>query len=393
MSVNKCFKCEIEFEDDERSFECDGCSATWHLKCAGITKQEANIRDKSNRIRLLCDDCNTTDPIGIIANNVKTMMKFIYKIDMTLQNQVMTSANIEDTLTKNTEEIKRIETVINIMKNEVITVAQANTNHSSPTNTSTTVNMVRQPGILPAVVVKPKNDKQTCEATMQKIKQCIGTSGTIVRNTQNIRSGGVVLSCANAGETMKMKQLICDKTGDEYEVLLPSIKRPRVKITKVHSDMNTDEILNDIKNKNENLGEAEIEIKKIIKRRQTNTCDVIAEVDCKSFETMMMKKKLFIGWSRCDVNEHVYLKRCYKCCGFSHIEKECKRVLACSKCAEQHKSTACKSRKFGCINCITANDKYGLSLMTDHHAWSRNCAVLRKRVNGLKEYIQYNPAE
>lgn len=218
MSVSgcfKCFKCEIEFEDDERNFECDGCSATWHLKCAGITKQEANARDKNNRIRLLCDDCNSTDPINVIANNVKTMMKFIYKIDMNLQKQVITSVNIEDTLTKNTEVIKRIETVINNMKNEVINVGQASTNHSSPTNTCVAVNTVRQSSILPAVVIKPKNDKQTCEATMQKIKQCIGATGMIVRNTQNIRSGGVVLSCANAGETMRMKQLIHDKTGNE----------------------------------------------------------------------------------------------------------------------------------------------------------------------------------
>lgn len=393
MSNNECFKCEVEFVEDEKNFECDGCSTTWHLKCAGITKQESNAREKSNRIRLLCDDCNSADPMNVISNNVKTLLKFIYKIDMTLQKQVMASANFEKSISSNTDEIRRIGEQVNMMKNEtpVITVQKENTNHKPTANSF--VNVVRQTSVLPTVVIQPKDNKQTCEATTKIVKECIGTSSMLVRNTQNIRGGGVVLSCANANDTMKMKQIIDSSTGGEYDVRLPEIKKPRVKISQIHADLSTDEILHDITNKNETLKNAKIEIKKVIRRGQANTKDIIAEVDCRSFEAMMVMQKMLIGWNSCKVDEHIYLKRCFKCCGFSHIEKECKNELACSKCAEKHKSANCNSRSFGCVNCIMANKKYGLDLATEHHAWNRSCAVLQKRIKNLKEYIQYNPDE
>lgn len=395
MSTAECYKCKIEFGEEEKYFECDGCSATWHLKCAGVTKQEANARDKSNRIRLLCDECNTTDPINVVANNMKTVLKFVYKMDMTLQQQVVANADFKKTITTHTEEIKRMEEKINMLKCDVpvLTIGNENANRMMPASASTSV--MRRSNILPSVVIRPINNEQTCEATLKKVRECIGAtdSDMLVRNTQNIRGGGVVLSCANACDTMKVKQLVYDNAANEYDVRLPEIKGPRVRISQINADMSTDEIINDILQKNENMSNAKIEIKKVMKKNLNETKDIIAEVDARSFEIMMMTKKLFIGWNCCKVDEHVYLKRCFKCCGFSHIEKECKRDVACSKCAGSHKSVNCSSRSFGCVNCMVANQQYGLNLPTEHHAWSRNCTVLQKRISKLKEYIQYNPTE
>lgn len=63
--------------------------------------------------------------------------------------------------------------------------------------------------------------------------------------------------------------------------------------------------------------------------------------------------------------------------------------MACSKCAGPHKANDCEAREFKCVNCNAANNHFGLNLATAHHAWSRNCAVLQKRIKKLKEYVQY----
>lgn len=384
-----CFKCEGDIEADENYFECDACTTTFHLKCVGVTKQEYNAREKSNRMRLLCDECNLNNPMSIVERNVNTLLKYIHKLDLVLQNQVLA-------ISSNAETLKRMEEQMNMMHKEIKTITVREARKSDNTNqmpTTRTFADVLRSSILPTVVIKPKIDNEKCEATLQRVKENIVGSEALVRDTKNIRGGGIVISCANAVDTMKMKQLIDHNIGNDYDVCLPEIKKPRVKITNIGDDLTTDEILSDIVNKNNFAHDATFQIKKVMKNKRNNTQDVVAEVDCKSFEYMMTAKKLFIGWKRCNVVEHVYLKRCFKCCGFSHIAKECKHNIACSKCAGSHKSADCDGKKYLCVNCCAANTKYGLNLATNHHAWSRECCVLQKRIAKLKEFIQYNPNE
>lgn len=384
-----CFKCEGDIEADENYFECDACTTTFHLKCVGVTKQEYNAREKSNRMRLLCDECNLNNPMSIVERNVSTLLKYIHKLDLVLQNQVLAISNNADTM-------KRMEEQINTMRNEIKSISVRDERTNDNTNQRPTAHSfaeVLRSSILPTVVIKPKQDKQKCEATLQRVRENIVGSELLVRDTKNIRGGGIVISCANAADTMKMKQLIDQNIGNDYDVCLPEIKKPRVKISNISSELTSDEILNDVMNKNDFLRDATIQIKKVMKDKHKDTQDVVAEVDCKSFESMMIARKLFIGWRRCNVVEHIYLKRCFKCCGFSHIASECQHNIACSKCAGSHKSGDCDGKQYLCVNCSAANGKYGLNLATNHHAWSRNCCVLQKRIAKLKEFIQYNPNE
>lgn len=138
----------------------------------------------------------------------------------------------------------------------------------------------------------------------------------LVRDTQNIRGGGIVISCANAADTMKVKQLFDKNDQNEYDVHLPEIKKPRVKIMNVDGDMSPDDIVFDVVNKNDSLHYANFVIKKILKNENNNSQDIVAEVYGGTFDVMMNLRKIFVGWNRCIVMEHVYLRRCFKCCGF-----------------------------------------------------------------------------
>lgn len=80
---------------------------------------------------------------------------------------------------------------------------------------------------------------------------------------RKIRGGGVIVDCATNASSLEMKSLIEEKFGEKYEVQLPKMLKPRVKIFRVEVE---NEIIVDLKDQNEWLSEGEFELKKIIKR-------------------------------------------------------------------------------------------------------------------------------
>lgn len=88
-----CYKCGDEIGDE--CFECDGCTLAYHLPCAGVTKQEYKTREKSERMRLMCDDCSLNDPLSNVIKNTLTMMKFIYENDAQTQNIILSNTKME----------------------------------------------------------------------------------------------------------------------------------------------------------------------------------------------------------------------------------------------------------------------------------------------------------
>lgn len=71
----------------------------------------------------------------------------------------------------------------------------------------------------------------------------------MMRDTRNIRGGGILISSVNANATIKIKQLIEENVGNEYAIQLPPIKNPRVKIARVNDNTSIGEIINDLKTK------------------------------------------------------------------------------------------------------------------------------------------------
>lgn len=225
----------------------------------------------------------------------------------------------------------------------------------------------------PAVLIRPKSNTQNCGATLDEIRS-IG-SDVIVRDVRNVNGGGTILTCETANDIMKVKQLVQQQANDKYNVELPAIKKPRIKIANVCQRFTVDELVIEIKTKNVPVRNGQFGIKKI-HTRQAN--DAIAEVDGVTFDALMKLKKIYIGWHSYEDTEHLYLKRCYKCCGFSHVASEGKHHVACSKCAGSHKAAECNSSSLKCVNCKFANQLNRLNLDTSHHAWSEKCSIIQK---------------
>jgi len=77
---------------------------------------------------------------------------------------------------------------------------------------------------------------------------------------------------------------------------------------------------------------------------------IIAEVDDKTHETMLEEERVKIGWNICKVQDYIGILRCFKCCGYYHFAKDCKKEVACGNCAGKHATNECRSDTRKCVN-------------------------------------------
>lgn len=210
-----------------------------------------------------------------------------------------------------------------------------------------------------------------------------------------MRGGVVVLQCQNPAETLKAKQIVNGKLGTNYDVILPKVNHPRVRVSNIASDIPNESIVAELKEHNEHIKDIEMKLITVIPRkvRSTESNDAIFEVSSKSFNELMEISVLNLPWRECQVSEHLDVKRCYKCCGFFHKSTECKLNQKCSNCSGPHKHSECKSKKKCCPNCKHINEKFKLKQDTNHHAWDKNCPVFLRKLSSVKNKIECNESK
>lgn len=161
--------------------------------------------------------------------------------------------------------------------------------------------------------------------------------------------------------------------------------------------MKKDDVIGELKNHNELLKDCEITLVTVLNRkatsRQQTSNDIVIEVNSATYNKLLDMQSLRLPWRECKIFEHIYVKRCYKCLGFSHIAKDCKHEQKCSKCGGSHKFSDCKSKKLCCANCHAANEKLKTKSDTKHHAWSNICPVYKRRIESLVKKIEFNATE
>lgn len=345
----------------------------YHPKCDGVKVKEMNARLTSDRLKLYCTNC-CTNTANSTDKQIKLILRYIYKIDATTQEQMMHQVNIVGAMQKILVDNSKINAAINAVNKDEMSYA----------------GKVKS-GLKPAVIIKPKN-QQSSNQTMNHLKNNVSRNDFNACGVRNIKGGGILISCDSKQNTMQTKESIEAKIGDQYEVKLPKMKSPRLKILGIKDKLNDNEIIKCLKEHNEYLQYANIMVKTVIKRDKYNTTlyDVIIEIEDQYYDIIMKTKKVYIGWHSYNVVEHMHIIRCFKCCGFNHRAAECKNKLACAKCAGEHKTTDCTKTEYKCVNCDSANKKFNLNLTHNHHAWSRECIVLERKFNTLRNNIQYS---
>lgn len=130
------------------------------------------------------------------------------------------------------------------------------------------------------------------------------------------------------------------------------------------------------------------------RKYRDNICnDIVVEVNSDEYKQLIEMRKLRLPWRECRIFEHLYIVRCYKCCGFQHKSNGCQQNQKCGSCSGSHKFSECKTKSECCVNCKAANDKQKKNLDTNHNAWSKNCPILKRHLSKLVHKIEYNSTD
>lgn len=270
--MSTCNVCEVEIENENDWYSCDGCTKSYHIGCDGVTKKEISARKSSNRLRLLCNSC-VTDTNTITADNVKLILQYVQKIDLEVQKQKTNESVYKKSLSDIMAKCDRIKSDMNA----------AGSNKSIQTGTNDgakTFATVLKETKKPVIIVKPKDGKQKSSDTAAAIKSKIDYKDINSHGIKNVRNGGIAIQCESSGDTLKISQMVQKELGANYEVQLPEIKKPRVIIRRVFDDIDDEHLVDEIKHQNEPLKDAELSIKKVIRRKGKNLpFDIAMEVD------------------------------------------------------------------------------------------------------------------
>ncbi|XP_015595099.1 uncharacterized protein LOC107267645 [Cephus cinctus] len=238
------------------------------------------------------------------------------------------------------------------------------------------------------IIVKPVQE-QGSETTKKQVKERIDIKSMHIGVTKvkKGRDGAVILNAAQESEIQGLKN-----TNRQ--------KKPKIRIIGIDAEemeMNGSQMIETIKTQNDmNASHMKIikKIRKIVRvgeqndRRNTEGT-VILEVDTETHNKIIEKRKLNLGWKKCPVQDFVSVKRCFKCWGYNHIAKYCKREEACQHCAGKHKGSECKEAKKRYVNCMFKIQKYHVSISDEHDALDKECPTFKRMMEEERKRTEH----
>lgn len=249
----------------------------------------------------------------------------------------------------------------------------------------------------PSLIVIGKAEQEASEeekkSKMQELKKVAIESKVSLKKVFNNKSGDTVVVCNSA----KSKETILphvNKLFESRKINTPKPKLPTISIPFIEGKYEKDELMTALKNQNEENGLViDSDNAQVIfvspMRDQGN--DGLHQAVLRVSEDLREKIKLngnriFIGSSSCPVYDRFYVKRCNRCQGLHHYQKDCKNRVVCAHCAGEHDTRRCQedTGNYKCVNCSIAGFDE-----VNHSAYSFECPTYVAEQEKLKKSIHY----
>lgn len=237
------------------------------------------------------------------------------------------------------------------------------------------------------IIVRPKVT-QSGENTLKELESKVNPADAeaSIKSSRYLKNGSVII---HSGNSDKLKNEITSKLGENYNIEVAKLKKPRMVIYGVDSKKDDSQLVSDLKAQNSFLNCSSGNVKVVHQRQMRNKKWITyLEVDGPTFKVLEEKKYVNLGWSSYKVFEDFNIMRCYKCKGYGHKTNECTHKRACNHCAGDHtgEDQDCPniSQNPKCANCLK-NSK-----PADHKALSSECPILITRISIQKTRINYH---
>lgn len=286
------------------------------------------------------------------------------------------------------QEIRNLNCTTNEELKNVISSQQNNARTSMPSY----ADQLKSSGSL--VLITPKDVNQKSEDTKEIVKKNINPVSNKVSGIRKAAKGAVVIECKDKNASEVLKSNAIESLGSNYQIVLPKKRKPKIKICGMSERLSEEELIDCLIKQNECFAKnTDLKIIKISDETKAvgyKRYQAIIETDSGSHTNIVSCEKISVNWDKCKVFPHVSVPRCFKCLGFSHRQNECTKKLACSRCAGEHESKACKSDTVCCVNCDWHVKNLNMNLNVEHHAFSKDCKVLQRKYEQEKRKIDFD---
>jgi len=171
-------------------------------------------------------------------------------------------------------------------------------------------------------------------------------------------------------------------------------RRPRMVVYDLPADKPDEEVLDTIMSQNfPDLPENNTvrkELSPVHKFSTTRTAKGkrhwVCEVSPALRKVLMDRKRLYVDFSSCRVDDHLGVTRCYRCQGFGHTAKRCRQKETCSHCAtEGHQRRDCPRLQDPprCAVCARFRKDAG------HDTRDNSCPALKAEIESLTMRTDY----
>ncbi|XP_023215055.1 uncharacterized protein LOC111617923 [Centruroides sculpturatus] len=291
-----------------------------------------------------------------------------------------------------------------------LTYAEVTKSNLKPSNTTKTINNNGEQGGNSAVLVYPSDEEEGARTDIKEITEQIFDKiqphkiRVKIKEVKLIRDNGVCIRVGSEEDGKKLKEEIgkIQEIKDKIKCRTSGGKRPRVILLNVPQCIPEEEIIEVMTRQNDiwrGLEKDNIEekctINTVIKGKKTkeNCHHVVISVTPSIRNILIAHKTISMAWTTIRVDDFVPVRRCYRCCGFGHMARDCTEQQRCSHCSRGHRFKECQLTNTipSCHNCKLTNRNLPpeKKLPTNHNAFSAECPVLIKLKTQIIKRIDY----
>lgn len=399
-SANNCFKCKIRFEDVKAIIQCTVCNLYFHGKCENVDMRGFHMRKSTWK----CEKCEPqSSEVRMAADvNKPERARKRSRIDEFLDQDL--AGEINSTLQYLVEKTKELSNKVDLLLDENRNLKAEIASLKEGKQTSVLLGESVKLSYAGAtakndnkvLVVKQKGNEKDIKQVKEDLRKKVNPAelGAGLSLGKPTKSGGIILKCGNEKDLTNIQAQIQKKMGDNYSVETPKVLEHRIKVVGISESeysLTDNEIVSKIEKQNNLQSNIDRKIKILRKTKiVSGKFTMILEVDAITYGICIEKERINIGWNRCFIFNDYGIRRCFRCCRYGHILKDCKENKVCAKCSGDHDFKECQVNTVKCANCIASNQKYGLNLDVSHVVWDVSKCESYKRIEEFQrsKYIK-----
>lgn len=318
---------------------------------------------------------------------------------------VKTFSTIKKNLVVNN--LNSIKEIIRKITSENLTLKERNedmvpANKTYASVTTTQLNNMEMMKTKNVIIISPKETTQVSNSVQVKnlLKQEIKPTqlNVGINKVKTLNNNRVLIECQNKQDCQSLANKISKL--NTLDAVIPRKRNPRLILFNIDQEVADDDVVSTIVRQNSNvklsLQDKDVnEHIKLIFTKTTRNNDKFAvlEVSPVIRNALISNGKLYIGYNRCTIRDHLYAIKCYNCLAFGHTAKDCKEEITCSKCGDHHDAKTCQNTSVKGANCMRTNDilkkRNAKLLNTNHSVNDIGCPNYNRIINIIKSKINY----